>query len=218
VKKEEDVKNVIHDIGKSMAKRKKYLLPVGILIALTILAVAAVLFYHSEMNAKAAALEYEGYKIYYGLYQKQPLQKENQYQKALEAFQKAYDAHKSAYSLFYIAACYDAMGKYDDSLKALKELNERFPDDVRYVPLSYYKMALINLKAGKNDEALKLLATLYNYQTGELKDLALFESARILESMGKKEEAARKAEELRKNFPNSPFARAGQAPAAEKKD
>ncbi|HAM51484.1 MAG TPA: hypothetical protein DCP92_12640 [Nitrospiraceae bacterium] len=217
-RKEEDVKDIMHDIGKSIAERKSYLLPIVIIIALAVLAGAGSFFYRSTMNTKADALEYDGYRIYYGLYQKQPLQKETQYQQALEKFQQAYAARKSPYSLFYIAACYDEMGKYDDSLKALKELNEQFPDDERYVPLSYYKMALIDLKRGKNDEALKLLDTVCNYKTGAFKELALLESARILESMGKKEEAAKKYGQLKKDFPNSPFAKAGQAPAEEKKD
>ncbi|MGD0883909.1 MAG: tetratricopeptide repeat protein [Thermodesulfovibrionales bacterium] len=217
-KKEEDVRGIIHEVRKSIAGRKKYLLPIVIIAAVAVIASAGFLMYRSSMNAKADALGNEGYQIYYGLYQKQPLQKEDHYQKALEKFQKSYEAKKSPISLFYIASCYEAMGKYDDSLKALKELNERFPDDEIYVPLAYYKMAMIDLKKGNTDEALKYLDTITNYKTGSFKDLALSESAKLLESMGKKEEAAKKYAQLKKDFPNSPFAMAGQGQAGEKKD
>jgi predicted negative regulator of RcsB-dependent stress response len=217
-RKEEDVRNILHEVRRSIAGREKYLFPAALILAMAIIAGAGVLTYRSITNAKAVTLEDEAYNLYYGLYQKQPLQKEDQYQKALEKFQKAYAEKKSPISLFYIAGCYDDMGKYDDALKALKELNERYPDDEIYVPLSYYKMAMINLKKGNNDEALKLFDTIKNYRTSSFKDLALSESAKLLESMGKKEEAAKRYEQLKKDFPNSPFAMAGRGQAEEKKD
>lgn len=212
-RKEEDVKSIIHHARESIARRQKSLLPVFIGSAAIILLIAGFFIYRSHMNTKADALEYEAYQIYYGLHQKQPLPQADQYQKALEKFREAYDARKSAYPLFYIADCYYDMGKYDDALKALKELNERFPDDERFIPLSTYKMAVISLRKGDRDGALKLLDSLANSRTDTLRDLALAESANILASMGKTEESARKSEELKKNFPNSPFAQtAGEAP------
>ncbi|HXX57716.1 MAG TPA: tetratricopeptide repeat protein [Thermodesulfovibrionales bacterium] len=215
-KKEEDVSNIVHRVRESLGERQRFLLPVFIGAVVVLLVVAGISLYRSNMNAKAETLEYEGYRAYYGFQQKQPFQKGEQYQKALEDFRKANEMRKSPFALFYIASCYDGMGKYEDALKALNELNERFPDDEKFVPLTYYKMAVIAFKKGDKDAALKLLDTLYNYRTGSFKDLALMESARILESMGKTEEAAKKLEELKKNFPNSPFLRApqGQPPAS----
>lgn len=217
-KKEEDVKNILHVVRESVAGRQKLLLPVFVGAVVVIIAVAGLLIYRSQKNAKAEALQYEAYKIYYGLYQKQqPLQKVESYQKALDKFKEAYETRKSAFSLFYMAHCYYEMGKYDDSLKALNELNKRFPDE-RFVPLSYYKMAMISLKKGDGESALKFLDAIINYKTGSFKDLALSESAKILDSMGKTEDAARKYEELKKNFPNSPLVKTAQAQPGEKKD
>ncbi len=210
-KQEEDVKNIIHVVRESLGERQRFLLPVFIAAVIVLIVVAGISLYRSNMNAKAEALEYEGYKAYYGFQQRQPFQKGEQYQKALEDFKKAYEMRRSPFALFYIANCYDGMGRYDDALKALNELNERFPDDERFVPLTYYKMAVMTLKKGDKDAALKLLDILYNYRTGSFKDLALLESARILQSTGKTEEAAKKLEELKKNFPNSPFLRTAQA-------
>jgi len=202
---EEDVKNVIHGAKEFIDKRRKLLFPVLIAAVAIAVGLAGFSLYRSNLKNQAAALEYDGYKIYYGLYQKQPLQKAEQYQKALEKFQKAYDMMKSPYSLFYIASCYYDMGRYDDALKTLNELNQRFPDDESFVPLSYYKMAVIDLKKGDKESALKILDTLYNYRTGSFKDLALVESARILDTMGKKDDSLKKYEEVTKNFPDSPF-------------
>lgn len=216
-KTEEGVKNVLHNTKEFISEKQRILFPAVIALVVIAVAVAGFLIYRSNVRNQAAALEYEGYKIYYGLYQKQPFQKEERYQKALEKFRKAYDAHTSPFSLFYIAGCYYNLGKYDDALKTLKELNERFPDDERFVPLSYYKMAVITLRKGDREGYLKLLDILYNYRTSSFKDLALVESARMLEAMGKKEDAVKKYEELTKNFPESPFAEEAKAKLREKK-
>jgi predicted negative regulator of RcsB-dependent stress response len=217
LKTEEGVKNVLHDTKEFITERQRIVLPSVIAVVVIALAVAGFLMYRSHARSQAAALEYEGYKIYYGLYEKQPLQKEERYQKALEKFKKAYDANKSPFSLFYIAGCYYDLAKYDDALKTLKDLTERFAGDDRFVPLAYHKMATITLKKGDKEGYLKLLDSLYQYKTGPLKDLALVESARMLEAMGKKEDAAKKYEELTKNFPASPFAEEARTKIGEKK-
>lgn len=216
-KTEEGVKDVLRDTRQFIGEKQKVLFPAVIALIIISVAIAGFFIYRSNLRNQAAALEYEGYKIYYGLYQKQPLQKEERYQKALEKFRKAYDANKSALSLFYIAACYYDLGKYDEALKTLKELNERFPDDERFVPLSYHKMAVIAFRKGDREGYLKFLDILYNYRTGSFKDLALVESARMLEIMGKKDDAMKKYEELTKNFPESPFAVEAKAKLGGKK-
>ena len=214
---EEGVKDIISHARETIAKRQKLFLSVFLSFVLLCLVVAGLSMYRSHARGKAESLEYEGYKLYYGMYKKQPLQKEGRYQDALEKFRKAYELKKSPYPLFYIASCYYEMGKYDEALKALRELNERFPDDERFVPLTYYKMAMIQVRKGDQEAALTLLNTLSNYKTSSFKDLALIESGRILESMGKSGEAARKYEEITKNFPGSPFVEEARAKLSGKK-
>ncbi len=216
-KAEEGVQHVIHDTREFIRKKQKILFPLVVAVVILVLGVAGFLVYRSNTQKEAAALEYEGYKLYYGLYQKQPFAKEDLYQKALEKFRKAYEKKKSPLSLFYMANCSYDLGKFDDALRTLKELNDRFPDDERFIPLSYYKMAVINLKKGDKETALKLLDTLYHYRTGSFKDLALMESARILDTMGKKDDSLKKYEELAKDFPNSPFVDEAKAKIQEKK-
>jgi len=205
VKAEEGMRNIISGVREVITQRQKVFLSVVISFVILCLAIAGFFMYRSNAKERAEALEYEGYKVYYGMFQKQPLQQERRYQAALEKFKEAYEIRKSPYSLFYVANCYYDMGRYDEALKALKELNERFPDEERFVPLTYYKMAVINLRKGDREAALKLLNTLSNYKSASFKDLALIESGRIFESMGQTGEAARKYEEITKNFPGSPF-------------
>jgi len=205
VKAEEGLKGIVQGTREFVSERQRLILPILAILIISAIAAAGLFIYKSNVNKKAEAIEYEAYRIYYGLDRNQPPGKEDRYQRALERFREAYEKRRSPFSLFYIASCYYDMGRYDDSLKTLKELNERFPDDERFVPLSYYKMAMISVRKGDKETALKLLDTIYNYRTGSFKDLALMESARILNSMGKTDEALKRYEDLVKNFPGSPF-------------
>ncbi|MFN3480055.1 MAG: tetratricopeptide repeat protein [Thermodesulfovibrionales bacterium] len=216
-KPEEEIKTIITSTKGLIAKKQKIILPVVAIISAVILIIGGGFIYKASQIKKAHALEYDAYKTYYNLYQKQPIEQMARYQQALDKFKKAYSVKKTPLSLFYIASCYYGLGRFDDAMKALQELNQRFPDDENFVPLSYYKMAMISLKKGDNDVAIKTLQTLYNYKIGSFKDLALIESARILEGMDKKDEALKKYEELTKNFPNSPFIEEAKAKLGNKK-
>ncbi|RJQ39920.1 MAG: hypothetical protein C4550_04400 [Nitrospiraceae bacterium] len=204
-------------LKKTAEERKRFLMVTIAAVVLSALATGGFFLYGNTQKNKAQKLEYEAYKIYYGLYQKQPVSGEERYKKAGEIFKKAYDTKKSPVSLYYIANCYYELGKYEESLNTLKELNRKFPDDEKFVPLSYYKMAMISLKTGSAEEALNSFAVLYNYKTGTYKDLSLIESGRILEAQGKADEAKKKYEELVKDFPQSPFAEEAKARVERKK-
>ena len=212
-----EVKGVISRLRESAARKKGPVMAATGAVLISAGAIAGSFIYSSTMKNKAAKLEYEAYEMYYGLYQAQPAAEEEQYKKSLEMFKKAYDTKKSPVSMFYIANCYYELGRYDEALNTLRELNQKFPDDERFVPLSYYKMAMAGLKKGSNEEALKYLDILYRYKTGTYKDLSLIESGKILETMGKADDAKRKYEELTKNFPQSPFAEEAQIKLGEKK-
>jgi len=211
-----EVKSVISHLKESAKKRKRFFIGGAAAVIISAGLISGFFIYNAALKNRAEKLGYEAYKIYYGLYQNQPVAEEERYKKALEIFKKAYDTKKSPVSLYYIANCYYETGKYDDALNTLKELNQRFPDDERFVPLSYHKMAMVNLKKGNSEDALKSLDVLYKYKTGTYKDLALMESGKILEATGRTEEAKKKYEELTKNFPQSLFAEEAQARLGEK--
>lgn len=214
---ESEVKGLLFKLKESLMENRTVFITTTLIFILAIAAIAGFLIYNNTMRGKAEKFEYEAYKVYFGLYQKQPMLKEERYKRALDIFKKAYDTKKSPVALFYIANCYFELERYDEAVNTLKELNQKFPDDERFVPLSYYKMAMISLKRGNSDEALKSLDVLYNYKTGAYKDLSLIESGKILETMGRVEEAKKKYEELTKNFPQSPFIEEAKSKIGEKK-
>jgi len=215
---EAEVQERLSGLKDTFKERQTTVLQIFAGIIIIVIAVVGFLVYSSTAQKKARFLEYEGYKTYYSGQQGQSVNKEEQYQKALDMFKKAYDAKSSPSSLFYIAACYYELGKYDDALRTLKEFTQKYAEDDRFIPLAYQKMALTYIKKGDLNEAKKTLDALYSLKGDIFKDFALMESGRILEKEGKAEEAKKKYEELAKKFPTSPFIDEVKAKLAEKKE
>jgi predicted negative regulator of RcsB-dependent stress response len=215
---ETEVADRLSGIKDQLKEKQKTVLTYGAAAAVAIIAAAGFLSYQYSEGEKARQLEFEAYKVYYNEYQKQPLPGREKYQKALDLFQQAYNKKKSARLLLYIASANAELGKYDDALKGLDQLTKSYSSDRDVLPLAYQKMADIQLKKGNKSEALKALDALYKSNGTIYKDLALMESARILESDGKKEEALAKYKELTEKFKDSPFIAEATAKLAEKKE
>ncbi len=215
---EAEVKEKLTSFKDTLKERQKTVLRYGIGVLVVLIAIGGILVYSHTSQKKAKRFEYEAYKIYYTNTQMQTANKEDQYQKALDLFKKAYDTKKSPISLFYIAACYYQLGKYDDALKTLKDFTQRYSSDERLIPLAYQKMAMAYIRKGDINEAKKTLDSLYNLKGDIYKDFALIEYARILEKEGKLDEARKKYEELVTKFPNSPFKDEAKAKLPEKKE
>ena len=215
---ETEVKEKFFDIKDVFMQKQKTVFAYGMLVLTVVLVIAAVLFYNYTSNQKSRKLEYEAYKIYYNMYQNAALPEEEQFRKALELFQQAYDKKKSPRLLLYIASSHYELGEYDDALKILNDFVKRYADKEDMLPLAYSKIAMIQIKTGNQEEALKTFDTMYNSNAAIDKDLALIESARILEKEGKKEEAEAKYRELTEKFPGSPFFPEAKSRLGEKKE
>jgi tetratricopeptide (TPR) repeat protein len=214
---EADVKDKLVSLKDTIKERQKSVLKYGVGVLVIFIAITSLLLYNYTSQKKARTLEYKAYKIYYNEYQGPSVSKEEQYKKALDIFKKAYDIRKSPLSLFYIAACYYELGKYDDALKTLKDFTQRYSKEDRFIPLAYQKMAMAHVKKGDINEAMKTLDTLYNLNSNIYKDFALIEYGRLLEKAGKLDEARTKYQELTTRFPHSPFIDEARTKLSEKK-
>jgi TolA-binding protein len=67
-------------------------------------------------------------------------------------------------------------------------------------------MAMTYVKKGDMENALNSLKNLSSIKNSPLQDVALMESGKILDHIGKKEEAKSKYKELINNFPKSALA------------
>lgn len=215
---ESEVKDKLISLKDTLKGQKKTVLKYGVIILVVIIAISGFLFYDYTSKKKAKMLEYEAYKIYQNIYQAQPLNRDERYQKALDIFKKSYDIRKSPSVLLYIAGCYYELGRYDEAIKTLKDFTQRYSKEEEFIPLAYEKLAMIYVKKGDTKEAMKALEALYNLKVDIYKDFALIESARLLEKEGKTEEAKKKYKELTERFPNSPFSEEAKAKLSEKKE
>jgi len=215
---EAEVKDRLSTLKETLKQRQKSVLRYGALILAVIIAVSGFLFYDHYSRKKAGTLAYEAYKSYYNLYQKQPVTRVDQYTRSLDLFKQSYDIRKSPVVLLYIADCYYELGRYDETLKTLKDFTQRYSGEERLIPLAYEKMSMVYEKKGDIKEAMKSLETLYNLKGYIYKDFALIEYAKLLEKEGRTEEAKKKYKELTEKFPNSPFKAEAEAKLSEKKE
>lgn len=215
---EMEVKERLSSLKDTLQERQRTAIRIAVGVVVIVAAIVGFLVYSSVSRKKAIALEYEGYKVYYSNPQAQAANREELYKKALDLFKKAYDTKNSPFSLYYIAASYYELGKYDDCLKTLKDFTQKYQNDEKFMPLAFQKMALTYIKKGDINEAKKTLDALYNLKGDIYKDFALAEYARLLAKEGKTEEAKKKYDELAKKFPNSPFVNEAKTKLGEKKE
>lgn len=197
----EDIGGTVTDLRERIKERQKLLIYATV-AALTVIISAVTFFVYTGANAtKASELEAEGLKSLYGLSQGAEIPAD-QYRRALDFFKKSYDAKKSHSALIHMANCNYALGNYDAAIKNLLELNSS-ASDTGMLSLSYYKLASAYAKKGDVENALKTYGNLASIKDAGLQELALLESAKLLESTGKTEEAQKKYKELTERFPKS---------------
>ncbi len=215
---EEEVQERLSTLKDALQQRQGVMLKIGVGIAVLIAVVVSLLIYSHTAASKAKKLEYEAYTIYYGKASQQAGAREDRYGKALNIFKQAYQARKSPFSLYYIAACSYELGNYDEALKTLKDFTRKYSGEAEFLPLAYRKMSTIYLQKDNTAEAKKMLDALYNLKGDIYKDFALMEYGKLLEREGKLDEAKSKYEELITRFPTSPFKDEAQLKVAEKKE
>ena len=206
VKAEDSVKSFMQNTYESLDENFNKVVKVAVAVLLVAALVAGYFIFKSSAERKAEEEFYEGYKKYYGLYDAKALTPRERFEGALESFTESYDAGKSPRALLYMANCEYALGKPAAALSRLDEIERKFSGDEVYVPLALYKASVVHQKEGKPEEALKALQRLYEHKSASYKDMALVESARVLQAMGKADEAAEKYKRSLKDYPGSPFA------------
>jgi predicted negative regulator of RcsB-dependent stress response len=218
VQTEVEVKDKLSELKSQFREKQKAVMAYSIASGVIIVLLAGILYYRYWSGEKSRLAENEAYNYYYGEHLKTPIARQEQLQKALDLFKKAYDDRKSPRVLLYIANSYFELGKYDDALASLNDFIKKDFHDQNLLPLAYKMMANVQLQKGNKEGALKTLNTLYTSPGNIYKDFALMESGRILESEGKAGEAAAKYRELTDKFKNSPFYEEAKAKLEVKKE
>jgi len=214
---EVEITSVLENMKDTLKKKQKMVLTYSLIAASAVLVLAVIIYYQHTADQQSREIESRAYNVYYNLYQKKSMSKQEQYQQALDLFQQAYSKQKSPRVLLYIASSYFELEKYDDALKTLDTFTKKHANAKDLLPVAYQKMAAIQLIKGDREAALKTLDTLY--KSGAIfQDYALIEAGRILEKEGKTAEATAKYRELTEKFPGSPFIEEAKTKLGEKKE
>lgn len=197
---EEEISSGLKKIREGLTERAGDLKRVLIIGAIGIILIGGFLIYKFYSSSRASKLFYEGYRAFYSGTSVSP----QAYAKAIESLKSSYEARPDPLTLLYIVDGYYRIGRLDDALKALLEFKDRYSDNKYLMPLCYQRMAMVYKKKGLNEEALKVYDELYK-NGSTFRDIALYESARLLSELKRTEEAKNRMEQLKKEFPQSPY-------------
>lgn len=199
---EEEIKETVEDIKEKIKTRQRTLAYfIGIFFILITLVILFIVYNRTSLS-KALEFKAEGYKLFYGEYMASLIPQTERYQKALDLFKKSYEKKKRPDTLLYIANCYYELGNYDEAIKSLNLLIEKFSEP-KLVSMAYYKLAMAYLKKNDPDKAISMLKNIPSIKNGSFQDIALFEIGSLLESIGRTDEAKASYRELINKFPKS---------------
>ncbi|MGO9015733.1 MAG: tetratricopeptide repeat protein [Dissulfurispiraceae bacterium] len=202
---DDNLGEAVADIRKKFQSRQSTLVYALLIFVLIIIIVGAFVLYHRASVAKAEKMEYEGFKIFTGITATQYASPADRFKDALQKFQASFAVRKSPTALLNIANCYYELGNLDETLKTLKELTDQYTDP-KITSLAYYKMAITYIRKGDLNSAVNTFGIISSIKDAPLQDMALLESGKTLESMGRTEEAKAKYNELINKYPKSPLA------------
>jgi tetratricopeptide (TPR) repeat protein len=190
----------------------KHLL-VGLAIVFAIGVAYAVFNIKGRMdNNKAVRLEYDASRYYFGSDREktgQDLKKAIEiYQKILSDYGKSSSAPIASY---YLGNAHMEIKEYDAAINVYKVFLQRYPERSDLVPLVYQRLGFAYLAKGDNQNALESFNKATGLELAKNRDQSLYESGRILEQMGNKDEAIKKYKEIITGFTSSPYSGEAQA-------
>ncbi|MCD5411706.1 MAG: tetratricopeptide repeat protein [Thermodesulfovibrionales bacterium] len=195
----------MENIRQKLKQRQRTIVLAAAIFVVLAALIAAFIIHHKVAVDRALELEFKAHKLFHGdPIADQIIPRPDRYRNALENFRESYEIKGRPHLLLYIANCYYELGYYDNAIKTLKKLNNRYSGH-KIIPLSYFKMAMTYMRKDDPDGALGAFHGLIEIKDGVLHDMALLESGKILEYLGRTEEARNKYKELIDRFPQSVF-------------
>ena len=186
----------------------------GILISISLVAAiayGAFIIKERTDDAKAVKLEYDASRYYFG---SGPEKKGQDLKKAIDIYQKISADYKRSSSapiaLYYMGNAHLDLKEYDAAINAYKGFTERYPDKKDLVSLVYQRLGYAYLAKGDDKDAVESFNKAAGLELAKNRDQSLYESGRILEKMGQKDDALKKYKEIVTSFPSSPYSSEAQ--------
>ncbi len=175
-----------------MISNKKRLHATGVIFFAIIFVIAGSYIYNHKKAIDARNLEYEAYKAYF----------QQKFSLAGDLFIKAYDKKKNISYLLNAGYAYDSAGQPEKAINCLSRIAGM--GDEAFSNLAKFKMAMIYLKNNDRALAVKILKEILNEKSPVMKDIALYEMARIYGETDKTE-SQKYYQEIINKFPSSPL-------------
>jgi tetratricopeptide (TPR) repeat protein len=193
----------LQDFGERW--QRQIIMAAAAAVVAAVVAVGAFL-YLGHVRKEAARLGYEGYARYFGIVNTiAPVSEQQRLEEALASFQAAVERKETPHGLLLMAGVQADLGRHEEAVATVDRLLEAFPRDGRFVPLARFKKAMIYLKEERTEEALRVLERLADSSADLYRDMALMEAGRILERLGRNEEAGARFARLVEEFPGSAY-------------
>jgi len=205
VQQQEDVQEALSKFAAQAAERKKHLAIAGIVLLVALLVSVGAYLFNKNAAQRALQAESEGYMLFSSSY-KTAAERTEALERALKSFREANDTRPTAFRKYYIAATLYELGRYEDTTRALDELDSEYASNKRFVPVSKLKRAMTYRSMGNNEAALSALQEFNFITSSSLKDFAMMETAELLEIMGREDDAQLYYSQILRDFPESRFA------------
>lgn len=180
---------------KLFAQKKKLVIGIFVFLGIIFL-ITGFYVYNLKQETDAKELQYEAYKAL--LQQK--------FSQAGDLFIKAYEKKKNITYLINAGYAYSFAGDNNKAIEYLSKVASM--DDEKFSNLAKFKIAMIYLKNNDKEHATKTLNEIINGKSPVMKDVALFEMAKISDN---KDEAKKYYEEIINKFPSSTMVESARA-------
>jgi len=207
----ENVQDVLSRLAAQASERRRQLTIAGIAVLISLIIAGGAYLFNKDTAERAAHLEGEGYKFFTGQYEAAGMQDTERLEKALASFRDANDTRSTAFRQYYIAATLYEMGRYEECLAALDDFASKYSSNMRFTALAKLKRAMTYRKMGDSEQALSTLMEFNFISANTLKDVAIMETAELLETMGREDEAQQYYTLLLRDHQNSRFASIAQS-------
>lgn len=206
LKKPDEFVSIMESVVSFTRENSRYLVIMLAILAVVAIAYAALIAKSKADDERAGRLEYDASRYYFGTGSEKAGQ---DLKKAIEIYQKIVSEYKKSSSApiagYYLGNAQMELKEYDAAINVYKGFADRYPDRKDLIPLVYQRLGYAYLAKGDSRHALESFNKAASLELARNRDQSLFESGRIHEMMGQKDEALKKYEEIVKNFPTSVY-------------
>lgn len=183
----------------------------GVAVAvISAVSVGGFVWYKQQADRKAAEVLNEGVRSVTERPPDAPPRRPEEIQQAIASFRKVVTEYPGSaaapHAAYMLGNALSDLRDWDGAVRAYQDFLSRYGDHRLLAPLVYQRLAYAYLSQGKTEEAEKTFSTLLTMEGALNKDQALYELAKIDETLKRPEGALARYQEIMKDYPQSPFA------------